>query len=188
MRPMVAALIVLLGVPAGSAAQDPPLMAGRDVEPPRKVHAPVPVYPPMARAASLQGLILLDITLSPEGRPTDIKVLRGIPLLDRAAIEGVRTWRYEQTLVNDVPRRVVLMEGIDFFFSESDMVHAYLDIAGNRRQPAIVRLYAISRLQEFPPKRQKAVVKKLQTLLKDPGHAVAGAAQSALAKLPRSPR
>ena len=185
---ILAALIVLLGVPAHSAAQDSPLKAGRDVQPPKKVYAPAPVYPPMARAASLQGLILLELTLSPEGRPTDIKVLRGIPLLDHAAIEAVKTWRYEPTLVNDVPRRVVLVEGLDFFFSESDMAQAYLDIAGNRRQPAVFRIYAISRLEAFPPKRQKAVVKKLQTLLKEPDDAVAKAAESALAKLSSSQR
>lgn len=161
-------------------------MAGRDVEPPKKVHAPAPVYPPMARAASVQGLVFLEITLSPEGRPTDITVLRGIPLLNHAAIEAVKTWRYEPTLVNDVLRRVVLTEGFDFFLSESDMAQAYLDIVGNPRQPPVFRVHAISRFQEFPPKRQKAVVKKLRTLLKDPDHAVANAAESALAKLPNA--
>ncbi len=113
---ILAALIVLLGVPAHSAAQDSPLKAGRDVQPPKKVYAPAPVYPPMARAASLQGL------------------------------------------------------------------------TGNRRQPAVFRIYAISRLEAFPPKRQKAVVKKLQTLLKEPDDAVAKAAESALAKLSSSQR
>lgn len=36
------------------------------------------------------GIIVLDVALNEEGRPVDIKVLRGTPLIDGAAIEAVR--------------------------------------------------------------------------------------------------
>lgn len=187
-RALATAAVVLLGCPLGSAAQDQPLVAGRDVQTPKKIYAPQPVYPLMARSAGLQGLILLEITLDAEGRPTDIKVLRGIPLLDRAAIEAVKTWRYEPTLDDGVLRRIVLLEALDFFLSDADMVQAYSDMATSRRQPAAFRVLAISRLLELPAKGQKAVAKTLQKLLEDPDQSVAKAADAALAKLPTQAR
>ena len=42
----------------------------------------------------MQGVVILECTISPQGKVTDVKVLRGIPLLDAAAIEAVKQWVY----------------------------------------------------------------------------------------------
>ncbi|HEU0092717.1 MAG TPA: energy transducer TonB [Vicinamibacteria bacterium] len=77
-----------------------------------------PEYPAIAAhvvPAPIVGVIIFEVTLAEDGHPTDIKVLHGVPLLDKAAIDAVIAWRYKPTLVNDDPRRVVLREVVDMF-------------------------------------------------------------------------
>ena len=65
----------------------------------------------------VEGIILLQVTLSEAGRPVDIVVLKGVPLLDLVAIEAVKQWEYEPTSVDGVPRRVILKAVIELFLS-----------------------------------------------------------------------
>jgi TonB family protein len=51
-----------------------------------------PVYPETAKQARIQGVIVLECLISPEGTVAHIKVLKGIPALDDAAVEAVRQW------------------------------------------------------------------------------------------------
>ena len=48
---------------------------------------------------------------------TDVKVLRGIPLLDQAAIEAVKQWVYTPTLLNGVPVPVIMTVTVNFRLS-----------------------------------------------------------------------
>jgi TonB family protein len=52
------------------------------------------VYPQIAQSARVSGEVVLDATIGPDGRPSDLRVLRSIPLLDQAAIDAVRQWRF----------------------------------------------------------------------------------------------
>ncbi len=88
MDSIASAFVALFWLAQGSPAQDPVLVAGRDVPHPKKVQQRAPVYPDIAQAARVRGVMLLEITLDTEGRPTNIKILRAIPLLDAAAIDG----------------------------------------------------------------------------------------------------
>jgi periplasmic protein TonB len=47
----------------------------------------------------------------------DVKVLRGLPLLDQAAIEAVRQWVYTPTLLNGVPVPVMMTVTVNFKLS-----------------------------------------------------------------------
>ena len=42
-----------------------------------------PIYPDVAARAMVEGPVLLECEVSPQGRVTDVRVLRGIPLLDQ---------------------------------------------------------------------------------------------------------
>ncbi len=87
---------------------------GIDVGEPRKlVHVP-PTYPPEAQQARVQGTVILECTIGPDGRVTDMEVKRGVPLLDDAAIEAVRQWAYEPTRLNGVPVPVVMTVTVNF--------------------------------------------------------------------------
>jgi protein TonB len=41
-------------------------------------------------------------------------VLRSVPLLDQAALDAVRQWEYEPTLLNGVPVPVIMTVTVNF--------------------------------------------------------------------------
>src|SRR5882672_8292697 len=103
------ALVILLAVlilTGQSVPQPDVLLAGKDVPAPTKLHSRPLVYPSLARQARVQGLVILAVTVDEEGRPAEVKVLRGIPILDDAAIDAIKASRYAPTAVHGVRRRV----------------------------------------------------------------------------------
>jgi protein TonB len=108
------------GVVGGSGApkEEPkpsgPVRVGGNIHPPAKRNNVSPVYPPMARQARVEGVVILEATISANGRVSDVKVLRGIPLLDSAAVDAVRQWTYTPTLLNGVPVPVVMTVTVNF--------------------------------------------------------------------------
>jgi len=110
---------VIGGVPKAEPPAPPtgPVRVGGKIHPPAKLNNVAPTYPPVARQARVEGVVILEATISPDGRVTDVKVLRGIPLLDNSAIEAVRQWRYSPTLLNGVPVPVVMTVTVNFRLS-----------------------------------------------------------------------
>ncbi len=109
---------VVGGLPLSATAPPPPAVApirvGGRVSAPRKIKDIVPVYPRLATQARVQGTVILECIISPRGTVTDVKVLRGIPLLDDAAIDAVRQWVYTPTLLNGVPVPVIMTITVTF--------------------------------------------------------------------------
>jgi protein TonB len=66
----------------------------------------VPVYPPVALAARVQGTVVLQATISKTGEITDLKVVSGPALLQSAAIDAVQQWQYKPYLLNGEPVEV----------------------------------------------------------------------------------
>ena len=85
-----------------------PLRVGGTIRQPVKVRHVDPVYPAIAQAARVQGFVIIEATLSPDGRVSNARVLRSIPLLDQAALEAVRQWEYTPTLLNGIPVPVIM--------------------------------------------------------------------------------
>jgi protein TonB len=71
------------------------------------IHRVTPVYPELARRARVSGIVVLEVTVDEEGTVTEVRVLRGHPLLDEAAAAAVRQWRYSPTLLSGEPVPVV---------------------------------------------------------------------------------
>jgi TonB family protein len=65
-----------------------------------------PVYPPVAKAARIQGTVVLQAAISKSGSVEDLHVVTGQALLQEAALSAVRTWRYRPYLVNGEPVKV----------------------------------------------------------------------------------
>jgi protein TonB len=105
--------------PAPEAPPEPtqPVRVGGNIKEPRKTKNVSPVYPPMARQARVQGVVILECRISPEGRISEVKILRGIPLLDGAAVDAVKQWEYEPTLLNGVPVPVIMTVTVNFKLS-----------------------------------------------------------------------
>jgi len=78
------------------------------------VHKIVPTYPPLARAARLQGQVLLQAVISKQGTIENLRVLAGHPMLVPAAIEAVRQWRYRPYILNNEPVEVETQITVNF--------------------------------------------------------------------------
>jgi TonB family protein len=165
------------------ASQEAALVAGQDVVPPKNTVYIEPVYPDAARRAGVQGLVVLEFVVDSKGEPGRIRVLRSIPPLDPAALESVKKWRYEPTLVDGVAREVILRVPVAFFQSETDMLSAYNDIAKRKMEAISTRLYAIDRVADLGAKRRKQVTKMLEGLSRDSDERIRSAADKALATL-----
>jgi protein TonB len=91
-----------------------PVRVGLDVKEPRRLKEVPPVYPSIAAQSGLEGVVVLECIIDPRGRVQDVKVVRGLPLLDDAAVEAVRQWVYTPTLVNGVPTSVIMTVRVTF--------------------------------------------------------------------------
>jgi protein TonB len=59
-----------------------------------------PAYPPLAKAARIQGEVVLAAIISKAGTIEELQALSGHPMLVAAAVEAVRQWRYRPYLLN----------------------------------------------------------------------------------------
>lgn len=124
LEPIPAGVVGGFGVEGGLLAQvEPPppppspvkpIRVGGVVEPPRKIVHVAPVYPELARAAHVSGVVILEASIDERGEVHDARVLRSIPLLDRAAIDAVRQWRFTPTVLNGQVIPVVMTVTVNF--------------------------------------------------------------------------
>jgi protein TonB len=96
------------------AAPPPPVRPGGAVRTPLKVHDVSPVYPPIAMQAHIQGIVIIEATISESGEVLNARVLRSVPLLDQAAIDAVRQWRYQPSMLNGAPVPVIMTVTVNF--------------------------------------------------------------------------
>jgi len=91
-----------------------PVRVGGDISAPRLVHRVDPEYPLIAQSAQIEGIVILEATVDRAGEVTDTKVLRSSSVLDRAAIDAVRQWRYEPLRLNGQATPFVLTVTVSF--------------------------------------------------------------------------
>ena len=91
-----------------------PIRAGGIVKYPRKVHDVQPVYPAIAIQARIEGQVLIEAIIGTDGRVRDARVTGSKPLLDQAALDAVRQWRFTPSLLNGVPVPVILTITVNF--------------------------------------------------------------------------
>ena len=94
--------------------QDGALRVGGTVRPPMKIRDVRPVYPPIAQQARVQGVVIVETRIEKDGRVSNVRVLRSIPLLDQAAIDAVMQWEFTPTLLNGVPIPVIMTHTVNF--------------------------------------------------------------------------
>jgi protein TonB len=73
-----------------------------------------PIYPPIARAAHVGGTVVLHAIISKSGAIQDLKVESGPPMLQGAALDAVRQWRYKPYLLNGDPTEVDTTVTVNF--------------------------------------------------------------------------
>ena len=80
----------------------------------RLVRRREPVCPPLARQARISGTVELTGLIGADSRIRELQVVNGHPLLARAALEAVRQWVYEPTLLNGKPVEVIAPITVNF--------------------------------------------------------------------------
>ncbi|HXR43277.1 MAG TPA: energy transducer TonB, partial [Pseudolysinimonas sp.] len=115
------------GDPAGGARTPPPpppppvatpppapVRVGGVIRAPQKIRDVAPRYPVIAQQSKVQGFVILEAVISEDGAVESLRVLRSQPLLDAAALEAVRQWRFTPTLLNGQPVPVVMTVTVNF--------------------------------------------------------------------------
>jgi periplasmic protein TonB len=62
-----------------------------------------PIYPELAKRARVQGSVVLEATIDERGNVSSIRLVKGHPLLNQAAIDALSKWIYSPTLLNGEP-------------------------------------------------------------------------------------
>jgi periplasmic protein TonB len=73
-----------------------------------------PTYPPLARQARIQGVVILQAQISKEGNIQNLQLISGHPMLAPAAIEAVKQWKYKPYLLNGEPVEVDTQVQVNF--------------------------------------------------------------------------
>lgn len=79
-----------------------------------KLSGDPPSYPPIAHAARVQGIVVVDVVIGPTGFVQDAHVISGPPLLQSATIDAIRAWHYRPWLVYGKPMPFETQVSIDF--------------------------------------------------------------------------
>lgn len=87
---------------------------GGEISEPKKIHHVPPVYPAIALSAGVQGVVILEATIGETGTIENVRVLRSHSLLERAAVEAVKQWRYTPTRLNGRPVPIILTVTVNF--------------------------------------------------------------------------
>ncbi len=112
---------ILGGIPSTASVPPPPpavskapLRVGGRVKPPRPISTPRPMYPQIARAARIQGDVVIDAVIDTNGNISQMKLISGHPMLVGAAMEALRQWKYEPTYLDEQPVSIELNVTISF--------------------------------------------------------------------------
>jgi protein TonB len=70
------------------------------------IHREEPTYPPLARAARVQGEVVLNAVIDVNGQIQNLQLVSGHPMLVPSAIAAVKQWRYKPYLLNGTPVEV----------------------------------------------------------------------------------
>lgn len=100
--------------PAAAQTSEQPIRVGGQVQEAKLIKRKDPVYPPLARQARLQGVVRLQAVIGPDGRVEQVEAVSGPPLLRQAAIDAVKQWVYQPSLLNGRPVRVTTQIEINF--------------------------------------------------------------------------
>jgi protein TonB len=92
--------------PPPKAATPQRIRQGGNVQQAKLINMVRPVYPPLARQARVAGTVRLHAIIAKDGTVIQLEVVTGHPLLVQAALDAVRQWRYQPTLLNGEPVEV----------------------------------------------------------------------------------
>jgi protein TonB len=106
--------------PPPAPADAPPVPAGAQrvssgVQAAKLINKPLPVYPPVAKSARVQGAVTLQVVIGTDGTVQNLQVVSAAsPLLVQAAMDAVKQWVYQPTTLNGNLVPVVTTVDVNF--------------------------------------------------------------------------
>jgi protein TonB len=100
--------------PAAAPAPQTPVRLRAGIEKPQRIASTTPIYPQIARISRVEGVVVLEAVIDARGGVDSVRVLRSIPLLDQAALDAVRQWRFTPARLNGVAIPVVMTVTVNF--------------------------------------------------------------------------
>jgi TonB family protein len=103
-------------LPGGTVDKPTRIRLGGDIQAPKLLNKVPPVYPAAAKAAGVEGAVILHAIIGTEGSPLSLRIVNTQvdPELARAAVEAVGRWRYNPTLLNGDPIEVDTTVTVNF--------------------------------------------------------------------------
>lgn len=95
-----------------------------NVTAPVRIKYVMPTYPLQAQYGKVAGVVTMEATIGKDGRVADARVIASIPMLDQAALNAVRQWRFTPTMVNGQPVPVILAVTVTFSLSSVEPTRA----------------------------------------------------------------
>ena len=93
------------------------IRVGGNVQASKLIQKTTPVYPPLAKQARVQGTVRFSVVIGKDGHVVNVQLVSGHPLLVPAAVEAVKTWVYDTTLLNGLPVEVITQVDVNFTLS-----------------------------------------------------------------------
>lgn len=81
---------------------------------PVKIYDARPIYPKGAAEKKVQGIVILEATITKAGLVTDVRVRQSVPGLDDAALAAVRQWRYTPATNDGMAADVITTVTVNF--------------------------------------------------------------------------
>jgi len=112
------------GIGASSVPPPPPqqpaapIRLHSGIRTPEKVVHIAPTYPAIARTSRVQGIVIIEAIIDSRGNVESARVLRSIALLDQAALDAVRQWKFTPTLLNGVAVPIIMTVTVNFTLAE----------------------------------------------------------------------
>jgi len=133
MRKIAYVVALVLFMAAAAIAQPAqPVRVGGNIPPPKKIKDVRPAYPPLAQSAHVQGVVIIEAIIGPDGHVQDARILRSIPLLDASALEAVRQWEFTPTTVNGVAVPVIMTVTVNYTLQDDLLARSCADESSMR--------------------------------------------------------
>ncbi len=105
----------VVGGTVGGMGEEAPMRITAEVKQPVLQKKVEPPYPEIARRARIQGVVILEAVITKTGTVEEVKVLRALnPVLDQAAINAVKQWKYQPAMLNGKPVKVYFTVTVNF--------------------------------------------------------------------------
>lgn len=106
---------VVGGIDTALPAPPPaPVRIGGSVAAPRLIRRVEPEYPAIAQSANIEGLVILEAKVNAGGHVEEVTVLRSNSILDQAAIDALKQWKYEPLMFHGRATPFVLTVTLSF--------------------------------------------------------------------------